>query len=729
MLSFMALHRLPAWMGLTLACGLLASWGEAAPPGETADSPRTGGVLFAVPREAQRRLSRARQAILDNRYGDAIAEVRLLLDEGAEDGFLASADGDATLTTVRREAGRLIDALPPEGRRSYQLRYGGDAQALLDQAVRRRDCQALARIGRTHLFYTKAGYQAALLLVQDHLDHGRPMEAIGWLRRLGESAGAAVECEPLCGLLTARCWLAAGQPERAREALDRIKRRAPGAKFRIGERSFDASSDMAAPLRLLAPRIDAPRGPLVGPGEQWTMFRGSPDRNAASSWGGGLGAVLWGLKTVERSADGDSIRVFFDPTVPALHPLVVGPTVLLRTPTHLWAVELESGRRIWEFPWRTPANGDQRGAGPRSRVDPTRSMLAQQRVWRDGTYGQLSSDGRRVFLLDPIDTLPAPGPQAAAIGVWSYGLREPPNRLVALDLQREGAIAWAVGGRSGEDEPRLAGAFFLGAPLVADERLYALAEIKGDIVLAALDLASGRLEWSQAIARPQETIFQDRVRRIAGATPSFADGVLVCPTSAGAVVAVDPATRSLVWGYQYPRVESFARRRVGGRVISTPTNAGQRPGWADATATMAEGRVVLCPGDSEFLCCLDLAGGEEVWSCRCNDSVLVACIHEGKVLLVGRHEVTALRLADREPAWEPRSVPLPEGASPSGRGLYCGRYYWLPTTARQLLQIDLDDGRIASLAKTEKALGNLVGLKDRVVSQSPESVEAFGLTR
>ena len=268
-----------------------------------------------------------------------------------------------------------------------------------------------------------------------------------------------------------------------------------------------------------------------------------------------------------------------------------------------------------------------------------------------------------------------------------------------------------------------------GAPLVADARLYALVEVKGDIVLCALELASGRLEWSQAIARPQETIFQDRVRRIAGATPSLADGVLVCPTSAGAVVAVDPATRSLLWGYQYPRVESLVRRRVGARLISTATNAGQRPGWADATATLAEERAVLCPSDSEFLCCLDLVSGEEVWSCRCNDAVLVACVHEGKVVLAGRHEVTALRLADREPAWEPRSVRLPENASPSGRGLYCGRYYWLPTTARQLLQIDLDDGRIASIAKTEKALGNLVGLKDRVVSQSPQSVEAFGPTK
>jgi hypothetical protein len=48
-----------------------------------------------------------------------------------------------------------------------------------------------------------------------------------------------------------------------------------------------------------------------------------------------------------------------------------------------------------------------------------------------------------------------------------------------------------------------------------------------------------------------QTILNSPQRRLAGATPSFADGVLVCPTSTGVVVAVDLATRALLWGYQY----------------------------------------------------------------------------------------------------------------------------------------------------------------------------------
>ena len=209
---------------MTVAYGLLASWGEAARPGEAVESPQVGGVLSTVPREAQQRLSRARQAILETRYGDAIADLRLLLDEGAEDGFLASVNGAATQTTVRREAGRLIDALSPKAagrtrcamaatpRPSWSRQFAGETArhwpasagricSIPKPAIRRRCCWP-----RTTSITAVPWRRWA-----------------GW-RRLDESAGAAEECEPLCGLLTARCWLAAGQPDRAREALDHIKR-------------------------------------------------------------------------------------------------------------------------------------------------------------------------------------------------------------------------------------------------------------------------------------------------------------------------------------------------------------------------------------------------------------------------------------------------------------------------------------------------------------------------
>ena len=43
------------------------------------------------------------------------------------------------------------------------------------------------------------------------------------------------------------------------------------------------------------------------------------------------------------------------------------------------------------------------------------------------------------------------------------------------------------------------------------------------------------------------------LRRLAGLSPSYANGILVCPTGANSVVAVDLATRALLWGYRFKR--------------------------------------------------------------------------------------------------------------------------------------------------------------------------------
>ncbi len=118
-----------------------------------------------------------------------------------------------------------------------------------------------------------------------------------------------------------------------------------------------------------------------------------------------------------------------------------------------------------------------------------------------------------------------------------------------------------MGGATGEDEPKLAGTFFLGPPLPLEGKLYVLAEMKtSEIKLCVLDAKTGKLDWSQQIAVVEQNIQQDPLRRLSGCSPSYADGVLICPTTAGAVVAVDLANRTLRWGYQYARMAAVFRR-------------------------------------------------------------------------------------------------------------------------------------------------------------------------
>src|SRR4029079_3674020 len=205
------------------------------------------------------------------------------------------------------------------------------------------------------------------------------------------------------------------------------------------------------------------------------------------------------------------------------------------------------------------------------------------------------------------------------------------------------------------------------------DQLYALAEFAGEIRLVCLDARTGGLDWKQHLAVFTEEPYHitwDRSRRLAGASPSLAEGILVCPTSAGAVVAVDLATRTLRWGYQYRRtdVTQFpAGRGFRGQMVTTSNNTNGN--WLDATATIADGCVILPPPESQQLHCLDLLSGKPRWSpIRRDDMLLVACIHDGKIILLGKNRVKAITLSDGKPAWT-SEIKL-DGETTVGRGYY-----------------------------------------------------------
>src|SRR5262249_17895595 len=153
------------------------------------------------------------------------------------------------------------------------------------------------------------------------------------------------------------------------------------------------------------------------------------------------------------------------------------------------------------------------------------------------------------------------------------------------------------------------------------------------------------------LAVVEQPVTADMMRRNAGATPSFADGVLVCPTSAGAVVGFDLATRSLSWGYQYPRFQGVPDRFNAVRFGIYPNQdkqAGEH--WIDGTVTLVDGRAVVTPVESDQMFCLNLADGKELWKQDRGSNLYVGCVHRGKVILVGRGGVSAVNLADGRPA-------------------------------------------------------------------------------
>src|SRR5262249_27250021 len=121
------------------------------------------------------------------------------------------------------------------------------------------------------------------------------------------------------------------------------------------------------------------------------------------------------------------------------------------------------------------------------------------------------------------------------------------NRLQGYDLAT-GKLLWEQGGR-GKGE--LEDSHFLGTPLVLQEQLYTLVEKEGNLRLLCLDPAKGNILWSMHLASFRTRLPQDPLRRLQNAQIVHADGILVCPTNAGVLLAVDLASRTVVWAHSY----------------------------------------------------------------------------------------------------------------------------------------------------------------------------------
>jgi hypothetical protein len=742
-------HRKPSLIGgtcfvLAALVGILMGADASAQPAIEENT----SIFQAAPSDMRRPMMRAEKAIAEGRYADAAYELGTLLTiedtalAESQDYFLVEADAEQAPVqlSLRGRIQQMLAALPAEGRQAYELQFGAQARALVDEALSEGNMDQLGDVIRRFL-HTQAGYEASILAGRYELGCGRPMAAALHFERVSRTVSAAARFEPELSFLLAACWMHADMPEKARETLVTMRGRSGADSIQLGEKTVTLFQDDEEALVWFEDLVGR-RQPLMTPEvTEWALHRGNPQRNARTPGSLPLLSYRWRVPTCIDRADEILIeklsKQYRDETrtaIPVLQPLAVGDTILMRTPQKLLGVDFSSGKRIWVWPpWENDAI-DPWSAGREGEqfLAAQREQEVHQRIWDDAPHGQLSSDGHSVFLIHDLGFAPSGAymPNRVMILQGGLAMRSPTaarstNQLVSLSLARQGAAQWIVGGDTGEDEPKLRDAFFLGPPLPLDGRLYAMAEVNGEIRLVVLDAKHGRLIWQQQLAHVEaRTIEVDGVRRLAGATPSHEGGVLICPTSAGAVVAVDKAARSLLWGYQYHTAPQQPRH--AGLLAAQLARRSQQPlgsRWIDSTVTVVDGRVLVTPAETDDFHCLDLLTGKPVWDPQPRDDRLyVACVHHGRIIFVGPEQLTAVRLSDGQPAWE-EPVALPD--PPSGRGFYSQHHYFLPTSGSELLKIDLDTGQIAERTRTSVILGNLVAYRDEILSHGPDWLSTF----
>ncbi len=717
--------------------------------------PAAAGGLDMADRVLVRRLQEADQLA---EMGEYPAAAQLL-------GLLLAAESDSVFRPDRRlpvyrhlkpAAEEALGQLPDEGRAAYQLLFGAEARHLLQEAVAAGDRQQMVRVAQ-YYFHTEAGAEAAYLLGAGYWRAGQFFTAAAYWRRLAQSGGRAAQFEPALSLQLAACWWAMGEPQRIPQRLQQLRAQYAGAPLEVAGRQkpwFDDAADAR-------PWLAALLGHKPAPSEaRWGMFRGRPSRNPVAE-GGSPYLAADPLDAPEKSPPLRKAidRVRHDylgrrrAALPTLNPLIVDETIVVRTATRIRAVDAESGDLLWEALPEDPLS-DLLNAPDGENDESIDELLPTDllnRLWQNLAYGVLSSDGRLVFAVEGLPLHGSIGPQRMVVGRdgvrgLDLGALGKDNLLAAYDLA-SGKLRWEAGGPAGQEDRELAGAYFLGPPLPLGANLYAIAEIGDQTVLLVLDAATGALQWQRVLAVHDEPDPRQAMNRIPGvamprvpeppradgASPSYADGILVCPIRDEQVAAVDLTTRSVIWLYEGQddlSDETLAQRRLRAARARSQQQRSHPPTdqWADSCATAVKGHVLLTPPGSDQLVCLRLADGMERWTAPRGDGLYVGAVHEGVVVVVGRSGVRGLRLADGEPAWD-EELPLPPGALPSGRGFLSGERFYIPLNTAEVVGIDVLAGRVVSRSRSPAGIvpGNLVGVGSGVVSQSVDGVWRFDL--
>ncbi len=735
----------------------------------------------------------------------------------------AKGNDTGSVVSVKAKVNQILAGLPKDGRQFYEQEYGGPATTLLQKAVDAGYDRTLLGEVSQRYFHTRAGAQGTLLLAGLDLDAGNTAVAAYGFSRLLARPDVAEVLPPRVLFKAAVSLRRAGdarQAEAAARLWDRLEKGFPRDGLAFGRKSYSleelkAEYDRPAAKGILGDefvttRYGNPARAGVGAGgtpfldpafvKPLVFHRENTPGVAAKA---GAEWVTQAVDAAVRKVDAAKKEV----SLPGFFPVTAPDMVLYRAYDGVYAVASRDGvtwqgttRTAGDLLWHSAATGGaQTLFGGRDRKtaetwwDQYWRRLAPGVLFENAAQGSLAHDGKRVYYVDDLAILPQPmlnaaggggNPQwpGAAAAVDGVGGMVGYNRLVALGLDT-GKLEFTLGGPEKKplteaEEAAVTSAqtltensYFLGPPLAIDGKLYALYERRGQVRLgcfdtAKLDTAPGAgpsLVWSQVLGDATTPMRSDPFRRMQAAYLAYADGVMVCPTNCGVVVAVDINARSLLWARYYgsppetklPPDDAFGGGRFGGgrrRRIDTygePAPPASADRWRAAAPIMSDGRVFLAAYDSDQLQCLDVRTGQLDWSTpRESDDLYVGGVVAGRVVVVGRKTVRAYAAGGdgqggKKLAWPPVALAgIPVGHGAAGRdGLYyvpvLGDAAGPADADPQVVAVDTATGAVKSRtgfrrkleagADARLALGNLVFHDGQLFSQSAVELSGFPL--
>ncbi len=662
-----------------------------------------------------RQLRTARGLIADHRFAEGTAILGKILADREDSVFTSERYRWRSLRSVAEET---LASLSAAGLDAYQRQFGAEAQRQLDAAVETRDGSLLAEV-QNRFFYTPAGAQAALLQALQYLDLDQPEMASLYLRRLANRSRTQQDLLASVWFFQAICSLRSGNADVARAALDTWKQHEHRASIEIGGRQvpvFSADEEPIAWLRRVLGFRGGGSGPMpIWSGEVNVQSRGNADtilpKTIDVAGGNPFLARLRDAVVADRRGQGLAAMS----TVDALQ---IGDLLVQRVFTGIVAVKRVGGGLVWRVPaenamtyalhYGSPVDGQRL-------LEPIKAGM-RHRLWRDVSWGAISSDGVRVFALEDLAFDLSLHYEHIVTRLdgrrqWDFGSCPGPNLLSAYDA-RTGKILWQVGTAFGETTPGFVGARILGPPLPIGGQLFVLVDFPVQTRLVQLSARDGKVAQQWSLEPTDRPVLAGRypppaLPPVEIAPPVFSGDLIICPTSRDRFVALDPCV-GMVWGFQVdsqPPARKSSRKR--GRTCKANST------WLRAEAVVSGDRVlVTAPGDNH-LHCLEVRTGKRLWKAPRHDGLVVASVLHDRAIIVENSRVRCVDLSDGQSAWPKDHGVLPEGAVPLHHGWATASSYMLPLSSGRLAAIELSTGtvRLSNGQHQQKVIHNVLSRK------------------
>ena len=641
-----------------------------------------GSLRLRVSRQAPLWWESAKQHLQQGRTAAAIALLEELQREAA-DQFVTQ---DGTAATADWLIQQLADRLSPADLRTWEAAITPNAQAVWERwrSERRRDdlllmCRSYGQ--------TEPGLRAWQTLAAINRDEGRREHALAAFAAVFRHRRASRVERAEALVAQAALWSELGRR-------DRVDQLWQSTRDEFGMVKIARAGQAALVADEFARWMTTPPA-------------AAPEESAASTWLKELGPPerlqpAWDERRPEFRAAGAW-------PLPACEPVVTDGAVIVRGLTGLVALEQATGEARWrissdDFNWleRTPGQWDNHGF---------RNWFLEQlyrRAHADSVVGRVTVDARHVYAVQDSQPLDAalrgegfagPLPPQPFRPVDTSDVRY--NTLTAYRLDK-GRLAWRVGGSSAGPTYPLGKEYFCGPPLLMDDVLFVIGEQQSELRLHALQADHGELLWTTTLGETPRNMAADPLRQRVACPVSLHQDVLLCPTAAGAIVAVDPLTHAPRWAYRYPvelKVLAPDPRQAG--LAAAPDRWWDA--WRDVVVHSAHGIAAFVSPESSLLHALDLRTGEVQWTAPRAGGLVLLGIAGGHAIIAEPTAIRAHRLTTGEVAWR---TPIGEL---TGRGVLAGDQLLVPAQPQGLVALDIADGRVVSeSAASGVTIGNLV---------------------